>query len=136
MAHSLELRVPLLDHRVVAAGLALPDREKVRGVETKRALRRIAAQRLPAEIARRPKQGFEVPIDEWLRGDLAELAGDMLAPERLRRRGIVEPRVVARLLDEHRRRDADHGLRLYALLSLELWFEGVLDRSSVAAGTR
>ena len=106
MAHSLELRVPLLDQEVVAAGLGLPDRAKVRGVETKLALRSLVEKRLPAEIARRPKQGFEVPIDRWLREELRPLAQELLAPERLERRGLVDPAAAQALLAAHLRR---HG---------------------------
>ena len=130
MAHSLELRVPLLDNEIVPLGLGLPDSRKVRGVETKRALRELVARRLPPAIASRPKQGFEVPIDRWLRGDLAEMAGDLLSPARIARRNLLEPRAVARLLREHASGDADHGLRLYALLALELWHEQVVDKAS------
>ena len=79
MAHSLELRVPLLDHHVVEAGLALPDSEKVRGVRTKVAIRRIVERRLGRSIARRPKQGFDPPVERWLQTDLRDLAGDAVA---------------------------------------------------------
>jgi asparagine synthase (glutamine-hydrolysing) len=120
MAHSLELRVPFLDHEVVRAGLFLPDREKVRGVRTKVAIRRLVAERLPAEIARRPKQGFDVPLDRWLRGELRGLAGDALADDRGARA----------LLDRHARGELDAGQELYAALMLELW------RASIAAARR
>jgi asparagine synthase (glutamine-hydrolysing) len=120
MAHSLELRVPFLDHEVVSAGLYLPDREKVRGVRTKVAIRRLVAERLPAEIARRPKQGFDVPLDRWLRGELRELAGDALAGDR---NGLA-------LLNRHARGEVDAGQELHGALMLELW------RSSVAAARR
>lgn len=126
MAHSLELRVPMLDHEVVAAGLGLPDERKVRGVQTKRAIRELVAAHLPSEIARRPKQGFEVPIDSWLRTDLAELAGDLLARERIAASGIVDPGAAQRLLGEHRTGAANNGLALYTLLTLELWLEQVV----------
>ena len=129
MAHSLELRVPFLDHEVARVGLWLPDREKVRGIETKRALRRLVAARLPRAIARRPKQGFEVPISRWLREDLRDLVGDVLAPERLGRRGLVDPAAAQRLLREHGSGAADHGLRIYALLVLELWLDSVAERA-------
>jgi asparagine synthase (glutamine-hydrolysing) len=128
MAHSLELRVPMLDHRVVAAGLALPDREKVRGVETKVAIRRLVEQRLGRAIARRPKQGFEVPIDRWLREDLAPLAKELLSRDRVARHGLLRPEAVERRLAEHLRGDADHGLSLYGLMTLELWLEQFVDR--------
>ena len=133
MAHSLELRVPFLDHEVARTGLFLPDRDKVRRLETKVALRRLLAERLPA-IARRPKQGFEVPISRWLRHDLAELAGDLLSAERLNRRGFVDAAVVQRLWSEHRTGVADHGLRLYSLLVLELWCDGVAAPRVATAG--
>ncbi|MFN2468586.1 MAG: asparagine synthase (glutamine-hydrolyzing) [Gaiellaceae bacterium] len=133
MAHSLELRVPLLDHEVVAAGLGLPDAEKVRGVETKRALRRLVERRLPRSIARRPKQGFEVPIDRWLRGELRETACELLAEERLRRHGLVDPKAAGRLLRRHLDGEAELGLPVYALVVLELWLEQVVERTPVAA---
>jgi asparagine synthase (glutamine-hydrolysing) len=127
MAHSLEVRVPLLDSEVVAAGLALPDGEKVRGVETKRALRRLVEKRLPREIARRPKQGLEAPIGAWLRGELSELAGDVLSRGRLDRRGLVDGRVAERMLARHSSGEAELGMPLYGLLVLELWLETVVD---------
>ena len=129
MAHSLELRVPMLDNRVVSAGLALPDRDKVRGVETKRAIRELVRKRLPPEISRRPKQGFEVPIDRWLREDLAPLAKELLSHDRIAARGLLRPQEVERRLSEHLRGDADHGLSLYGLMTLELWFEQVVEGS-------
>jgi asparagine synthase (glutamine-hydrolysing) len=125
MAHSLELRVPLLDHEVVQAGLYMPDREKIRRVETKRALRELARRRLPQGIADRPKQGFEVPIGRWLREDLGVLARETLAPERLAQRGLLDQAAVAAMLDEHRIGRTDHGPKLYALLVLELWLSHV-----------
>jgi asparagine synthase (glutamine-hydrolysing) len=127
MAHSLELRVPLLDNEVVAAGLGLADRRKVRGVKTKVALRELVAERLPEAIARRPKQGFEVPIDRWLRAELAPLARDLLSRERVAKRGLFDPNAVQRLLARHQSGGAQHGLALYSLLALELWHDQVVD---------
>ncbi|HZB23863.1 MAG TPA: asparagine synthase-related protein, partial [Gaiellaceae bacterium] len=115
MAHSLELRVPLLDHRVVEAGLALPDSEKVRGVRTKVAIRRIVERRLGRSIARRPKQGFDPPLERWLRSDLRELAGDAVASLD----GLVDRRVVERANPAQR----------YALTMLSLWRSGLESRA-------
>ena len=78
MAHSLELRVPLLDHEVVE-GLGLPDREKINGVRTKVAIRHLVERRLGRAIARRPKQGFDPPVERWLREDLRDLSEDAIA---------------------------------------------------------
>lgn len=125
MAHSLELRVPLLDHRVVEAGLGLPDRQKVRGVRTKVAIRRLAARRLPAEIARRPKHGFDPPISRWLRGELRDLTGDSL-PEL---DGIVDLPTAKDVLERHLSGTEDCGPQLYALLMLSLWRAGLRRRA-------
>jgi asparagine synthase (glutamine-hydrolysing) len=121
MAHSLELRVPFLDHRVVECGLALPDRAKVRGVRTKTAMRRLVDERLPVGIAGRPKQGFDPPVDRWLRDDLRDLAGDAID-------GLEAPldrREAKRLLDRHARGETDASGRLYALVMLSLWRTGL-----------
>jgi asparagine synthase (glutamine-hydrolysing) len=131
MAHSLELRVPLLDHEIVRAGLYLPDEEKLQRLQTKRVLRELARRRLPAGIADRPKQGFDVPLTRWLREDLGELAHDVLAREQVRRRGLLDADAVARLMREHRKGQADHASKLYALLVLELWLAQI-ERPSVA----
>jgi asparagine synthase (glutamine-hydrolysing) len=115
MAHSLELRVPLLDHEVVEAGLALPDAAKVRGVRTKVAIRRIVEQRLGRSIARRPKQGFDPPVERWLRTDLRDLAGDALASLD----GLVDRRLAERATPE----------QTYALTMLSLWRSGLESRA-------
>jgi asparagine synthase (glutamine-hydrolysing) len=115
MAHSLELRVPLLDHRVVESGLALPDGEKVRGVRTKVAIRRLVEERLGASIARRPKQGFDPPVERWLDGELRDLAGDAIAGLD----GLVDRRAVERAGPAQR----------YALTMLSLWRSGLRARA-------
>src|SRR4051794_21755471 len=96
MAHSLELRSPFLDHRVVELGLALPDALKMRGRTGKIALRRAFANELPTAVAARGKKGFGVPLAQWFRGELRELAGDVLRESTFFRRDAVE-----QLLAEH-----------------------------------
>jgi asparagine synthase (glutamine-hydrolysing) len=117
MAHSLELRSPLLDHRVVELGLSLPPSLKTRGLTGKIALRRAFAAELPEEVARRGKKGFGVPLGRWFRRDLRELARDVLFEDR----GWFHTAEIRRLLDEHETGRADHGHRLWCLLMLELW---------------
>jgi asparagine synthase (glutamine-hydrolysing) len=121
MAHSLELRSPLLDHRVVELGLALPESLKQHGREAKLALRRAFADELPPLVAQRGKSGFGVPLARWFRGELAPLAYELLLDERARSRAWFRPGAVARLLDEHAVERADHGHRLWTLVMLELW---------------
>jgi asparagine synthase (glutamine-hydrolysing) len=129
MAHSLELRSPLLDHRVVELGLSLPDSLKTRGRIGKVALRRAFAAELPAEVARRGKTGFGVPLGRWFRQDLRELSGDVLTSDR----GWFRAAEVRRLLDEHERSHADHSHRLWCLLMLELWLREHVDARALVA---
>ena len=126
MAHSLELRSPLLDRKVLELGLALPDHLKQRGRTGKIALRRAFADALPPEVAARGKTGFGVPIGRWLREDLHELVRDVLLDATARDRGLVRPAAVERLLDEHAR-GVDHAHRLWCLLALELWLRAHVD---------
>ncbi len=136
MAHSLELRSPLLDHEVLALGVSLPDSLKLDGLRGKVALRRAFADALPPEVAARSKTGFGVPISRWFRGELRELAADTLLGERARSRGQLRPAAVERLLADHAAGRADHGHRLWCLLMLELWQRIHVDanvRAAVAA---
>jgi len=97
------------------AGLALPDREKVRGVRTKVAIRRLARERLGPELARRPKQGFDPPVARWLQGDLRELSGDAIA-------------TLDGLVDRQASVNAGPAQR-YALTMLALWRAGLESRA-------
>ena len=125
MAHSLELRSPLLDHRVVELGLSLPSRLK-RG---KLALRRAFADDLPPLVAARGKTGFGVPLAAWFRGELRDLAGDLLLGDR----GWFERSTVQRLLDDHSSGRADNGHRLWTLVMLELWHRAHVETTLTVA---
>jgi asparagine synthase (glutamine-hydrolysing) len=133
MAHSLELRSPLLDQAVHELGVSLPDELEVEGRHGKLALRRAFADALPPQVARRGKAGFGVPIARWFRGELRTLAGDVLLGETARARGQLRPGVVAQLLDDHVAGRADHAHRLWCLLMLELWQRQHLDTTPAAA---
>ncbi len=121
MAHSLELRSPLLDWEVLELGTSLPDRLEISGRRGKAALRRAFAADLPPEVASRGKTGFGVPISAWFRDELRDLAADLLLDARAGQRGQIRPAAVKRLLDEHVSGRADHGHRLWCLVMLELW---------------
>jgi asparagine synthase (glutamine-hydrolysing) len=121
MAVSLEARVPLLDHTVVEFAFRLPARMRLRGKTTKYLLRKAVAPLLPPEVLAKRKEGFSIPIKNWLRAELRPLLEDLLAAERVRRRGWFEPRVVQRLVAEHLAGRANHSHRLWAMMSLELW---------------
>jgi asparagine synthase (glutamine-hydrolysing) len=121
MAHSVEVRVPFLDAHVAELALALPTSAKVRGLAKKRLLRSVAGTLLPRSIARGAKRGFSIPMAAWLRGDLLATARDLLAPDALRRGGVLAPEPVTRLLDEHVARRDDHSRALWGLLCFVLW---------------
>ena len=121
MAHSVELRSPLLDWEVLELGVSLPPALKTKGRRGKEGLRRAFAADLPDEIVDRDKTGFGAPIGDWFRNELRDLAGDVLLDARARGRGQLRLNAVERLLSDHVSRRADHGHRLWCLLMLELW---------------
>jgi asparagine synthase (glutamine-hydrolysing) len=132
MAHSLELRSPLLDRRVVELGLSLPQSLKQHGRQGKVALRRAFAADLPPLVAARGKTGFGLPLARWFREDLRPLARELLLDERARSRGWFEPQAVERLLDDHAAERADNGHRLWTLAMLELWQRTHVDAGAIA----
>ena len=122
MTHSLEARVPYLDHRFVEFCASLPPSLKIQGDTHKHLLKRVASRYLPPQIVERGKQGFVMPLTEWLAGKLAGELDDHLGPRGLARRGLFRDGVLARLLAEHRRGRRNHAGRLWTLLILERWF--------------
>jgi asparagine synthase (glutamine-hydrolysing) len=126
MAHSIEARPPLLDHRVVEFAATIPARYRLRDGTTKYLLKRAMRGILPDGIIDRPKHGFAVPLARWFRGELAGFARDVLLSGACRERGLFDTKHVERLIELHRRgRDLD--LQLWTLLSFELWCRRVLD---------
>jgi asparagine synthase (glutamine-hydrolysing) len=128
MAHGLEARVPFLDHRLVEWSFTLPGRHRLRGGEGKVVVKEAMKDRLPDEVLRRRKQGFNVPLKLWLRDELREFVCDHLAPTRVSRRGILRPGPVSALLERHFTGEVDASNRIFVLLMLELWAEQYLDR--------
>jgi asparagine synthase (glutamine-hydrolysing) len=127
MAHGLEARSPLVDHAIMEFAARLPTHLKLRRGIKKYILKRVARGRVPASILERPKQGFGVPIAEWLRGPLRELLHDTLFGRAARERGLFEPRTLRRFIDEHDRSIGERHPQLWALLMLELWFTMFVD---------
>jgi asparagine synthase (glutamine-hydrolysing) len=123
MAVSLEVRVPLLDHRVVEYSAELPDSLKYRNGTGKFLLKRLLGQYLPAHLIERPKMGFGVPIDRWLRNELKDLLLDYLSTERLNKEGLFDYTLVENRLKEHLSGRINHQYRLWALLMWEMWRE-------------
>ncbi len=134
MASGLEARVPFLDRGFVEWALRLPGTYKVRHGTGKLVLRRALAPRL-AGVADRPKQGFDAPLGAWLRGPLLPML-DLLAPDVVRRRGLLRPEIVQRLVNAHLAGRADHSRRLLSLMVLELWLAAREHTRSTPAGGR
>ncbi len=129
MAASIEARVPLLDHPLVEWAAHLPDRFKIRGLEGKVLLKRLARRWLPREIVDRPKVGFTVPLSPWFRGPLRELVGDTLLSPTCLGRGYFEPEVLRGYVDDHLAGRRDRARELWTLLTLELWHRAFIDRA-------
>jgi asparagine synthase (glutamine-hydrolysing) len=127
MAHSIESRVPLLDHEVVECAASFPAHFHLRNGTRKHLLRQIAAERLPASALSRPKRGFGVPLSSWLRGDLRELFADTLLSARALSRGYFRAAFIRQLVNEHVSGTRDHTLRLWQLVVFERWHRLYLD---------
>src|SRR5262245_596354 len=127
MAHSLELRAPFCDHRLLEQSLRIPPAVKMPGLRLKGLLKTAFADLLPREILTRRKQGFMIPLAAWLRGDLRAPLGDLLLPERVRARGLFEPAEVAALVQAHLAGRANHADRLWTLMIAEVWMRRYLD---------
>lgn len=127
MAHGLEARSPLLDHKLMEWAARIPAAQKMEGGITKSILKSALEPFLPKEILYRPKMGFGVPIDEWLKGELKEFAYDTLLSTKARQRGLITPAYAKTMLDEHCGGVRLHHTRLWALLMLELWFQMWID---------
>lgn len=121
MAVSLEVRVPLLNHHIVELALRLPFNMKLRGNVTKWAMRQILYKYVPKELIERPKQGFMVPLDDWLRGPLREWLGDLIAPDPLRRDGYFDPDAIAMRWRDHCARNWDWGYALWNVAMFQSW---------------
>jgi len=126
MAHSLEARVPLLDHKVIEFAATIPPELRLRNGTTKYILKRAMANLLPAALLDRPKQGFAIPLGTWFRGQLDDFVRELLLADTARRRGIFNPAAIERLLRLHARgRPLD--FQLWTLISFELWCRAFLD---------
>jgi len=133
MAHSIESRVPLLDHRVIEFAASLPAAMKISAGRRKHLLKEVAFRLVPRELLERPKQGFGVPIGHWFRGSMRDVFGDVLTSASARQRGYFNGAFVDRILDEHLAGRRDHSLRLWQLVVFELWHRQYVNQAAVAA---
>lgn len=134
MAVSLELRVPLLDHRVLEFAARLPVSRKVRGFHTKHILKEALREQVPDQIRRRKKTGFPVPYERWLAEEALGWVRDLLLDETAIGRGYFEPSEVERMLQRHAER-RDLSREVFGLIVLELWHRLFVDVSSLSSLT-
>jgi asparagine synthase (glutamine-hydrolysing) len=130
MAHSLEVRAPLLDHKLVEFALTIPPELQMKGLKKKYLLKRAMEHKLPASALSRKKAGFNVPIPSWLRNELRDYAQDVLSERRLREQGFFNPRYVHQLLHDHNDMKVDYSRNLWGLLIFTLWHEAYGNRGS------
>ena len=139
MAHSLEVRPPFLDHRIVEFAASLPERLKIRGGTQKYVLRGLMRGKLPETVLTRKKTGFDIPTHDWFRGPLRGLLRDTVTAEAIGAAGIFDGRAIETLIGDHRERRINAGYHLWGLLTLFLWMKRwkveVLARVEVAALT-
>jgi len=132
MAHSLEVREPLMDHLVVEWMATLPSSLKIRGGESKYLLKKAMEPHLPHDIMYRPKMGFSVPLARWFRGALRERVRDAVLGERLADTGFFERRTLERLVEQHQSGLRDHSAPLWTLLMFDAFLRRVLDSGATA----
>ena len=133
MAHSLEVRVPFVDHRLVEKVFPLPDRTKMRLGRTKHLLRAALADRLTPDHFRAPKRGFVGPTAMWLRNELREMVRDELAPSRIESLGFFDAGYVQELIDDHMTRRHNREGVLWSLLTFSIWHRQNSQAPSVAS---
>ena len=122
MSQSLESRSPLLDHQLAEHVATLPADLKIRGRTLKYLLRKVAATELPEPILKRPKQGFMFPLGYWMKGPLLPVLRHLLGESVLIEEGIFEREPIEKLLQEHLAHKADHHVRLWLILNVEVWY--------------
>lgn len=121
MATSLETRAPFLDGDVMELAFSMPGHLKIRNGERKWILKKAMADLLPSSILNRKKEGFSIPMKNWLRRELQPLMRDLLAPDRVARRGLFDPGVVQQLMDDHVEGKENHAHTLFPLMVFERW---------------
>ena len=123
MQHSIEVRCPLLDHRLIELAFRIPTAQKMPWLRSKHLLRQLARRRLPREIGPLPKRGFSAPISEWIAGPCAAMFEHDVCRRGARVEGLIDTAYVRHLFDAHRSGGANHGQALWTVWMLARWFE-------------
>ncbi|MGB3478347.1 MAG: asparagine synthase (glutamine-hydrolyzing) [bacterium] len=127
MAASVEVRLPIIDHKIVEFAFQLPAREKINNFTQKKVLKDAMRKILPKEVINRPKAPFGAPLRSWIARDLNSLIDDLLSERQIRKRGFLNYQYVRKLVDDNKYGREDNAHRLWGLLTLELWFQTFID---------
>lgn len=123
MAHAVEVRPPFLDQRLMEFSASLPGGMKIKRGRVKHILKEAVRGLIPDEVVDRPKEGFVLPINDWLLGPMREFLSQTLTPLRLARHGLLRPEPIQHLVADHYAGRANHGARLWTLMMFQLWWE-------------
>ncbi len=135
MAHSMEVRTPFLDYRLAELACSIPGSLKIRQGKLKYILRRVAARYVTSEILERPKEGFVLPKNTWLREGMSGLLDEVLSPERLSLHGFFKYQRIASLIAAFRQGDDTLTFKIWTLLVFQLWYEDYLADKQSRPGT-
>ena len=122
MWYSLEVRVPLVDHRIVEMAFCLPEKFKLRNRQSKWLMRQILYKRVPKKLTDRPKQGFTIPTERWLRVELKDWLIDLLSTERIKAQNLFDPRKVEYIVNSHLKGTRSYTSALWKLLMFQAWY--------------
>jgi asparagine synthase (glutamine-hydrolysing) len=123
MAHSVEVRPPFLDHRLVEFVAALPGSIKIKAGRVKHILKEAVSDLVPPDLLARPKEGFIMPINEWLIDRLKSYVEATLSPDRLKAHGLFRPEAIRGMLEAHYSGNAQRGNQIWNLIMFQLWWE-------------
>jgi asparagine synthase (glutamine-hydrolysing) len=127
MANSLEVRSPLLDHKLIEFAATIPSNLKLSGKTSKYIFKKTLENRIPDNILYRGKQGFSIPVESWLKNELREYAEDVLFSDKAKQRNYFDYDYVKKIWNHHLKGLRDHSDQLWTLLMLELWHRSFMD---------
>jgi asparagine synthase (glutamine-hydrolysing) len=130
MSVSLESRIPMLDHNLIEFVWSMPDELRMNQSQSKWALKTILAKNIPQNLWDRPKKGFGIPINEWLRGPLKEWAHDLLTSNKIREDGYFNNQLIESLWSQHLSGSNDWGPQLWDVLMFQSWYIDLKDSTS------
>jgi len=128
MAHSLEARVPLLDHKLIEFGFSIPNKYKINRGKTKYILREAMTKHIPRSYLYKKKQTFHVPIDNWLQNDLKDYCKQMLSEENIKKQGYFNHRYIEKIFRNYNKSKLVHARQIWNLINFQIWHEMFIEK--------